>query len=1365
MSNINFRPAQEYQSGESRTIPRLGNVTHVAFKVPEAARHDPVLLEAFAEHVITSTVDEFNIQPRSFFTTVLLGGENTDSAWGKSQSRMVRDSYGTQRQRTLEDFSMNAMIELGTSSGSNGDGYCTDIILQFADPVSAGGANKRMKLQGGAAGSKSVISIFDHFNENNCGAMALGMLSAYYDKERSESELKMDSLKELRAYVKRERNCPHSKAIRLWTKLVNTKEALKRDSATANARRGLANGLIATCGLTPGEPMTHADLRKCIPVLEGLRGGAKCAIRVFDQDRGYSLVFESCNNPDERGEIAYWFDLQQGTIAGALHYSPITKLPKVLGGQRKFCSLCNKTCKTLDEHRCDKRCFICQHENVHATRGKRFEPTHCRSCGRNFAGQECFDQHITSGACKVKWRCQTCKKGFMYPKERADNKPDSNLKACSPAAHKCGNIRCANCHEWAGDNHQCFMARKDWVTRKHRKDGTAYPTIYCDFESTQNEERVSNDGRVEGDLHRVNYICTVLADGTQDGIQLESHYGKDCLTKWVKMIFENKEYEGANIMFHNGRGYDFPLLITELMRPEHKLRIKPTMNGWKITTFKAFRTKKAGKVSSYTFRDSLNWLSMPLSDFTSAFDLVTVKGFFPHHFNTAENMSYVGPVPGLEYFMLESVPPYMVKKIQEWHKEQVEKNYVWNQLEEIEKYCSADVRLLMQGCEVFRKLVRDLSAYTLRSHEASEDSKEADEMSEDILEKTGMDCFGYTTLPSTAMAFIRGSILKNGTVAALPNSIVRELTTHQTGGRTDCHFLYRKARKGERMYYVDKTSLYPSICKYGKFPIGHPVVVVFDSAGGWEDARSRAVNAESISTIDLEAVKSLRDPASWVGKRLLTRLGFTPPQELTPMERMREILQRTGCSLVKVDVTPPQGLRDPLLHEKKDGKLIFDLTPKTGAIYYSWELEKAIQLGYTITKVHKVWWWKESTTGILKEYVDIFLKIKQQAGDWPDWVKNEEDQEKYIGEYFEREGIKLDKARIEKNPALYKIAKLFLNSAWGKFSQRLYYDDAEILFDTDEGVLTFNKIRANGSLQDFHILNEHTLLCRTSRAPEDNSAGQGVSDARQVATNRNIAIAMAVTSQARLCLYNDFIEPLNRGRERVLYMDTDSTIFVVYPGEEPADFIKLGEFLGEATNEVGAKYEWGMTIDEMISGGPKNYGYKLSNGKTTLKVKGISTGRSDIAAVLTYERMKACIINGALNLSGEKTLRLEHTGLRRCPTSRLDIVTQKLHKNYRLAYTKREVLPPIYDEDGVLIEIPTRPWTIETQGKYREMIEALKKKPGGAPPKRKLESPEDPKREPKKIKGEALFVGTPYEAFKVTNGLKKRKREPINVSL
>lgn len=37
--------------------------------------------------------------------------------------------------------------------------------------------------------------------------------------------------------------------------------------------------------------------------------------------------------------------------------------------------------------------------------------------------------------------------------------------------------------------------------------------------------------------------------------------------------------------------------------------------------------------------------------------------------------------------------------------------------------------------------------------------------------------------------------------------------------------MYHKVKDGEKIRYIDVLSLYPYICKYGRFPVGHPEII------------------------------------------------------------------------------------------------------------------------------------------------------------------------------------------------------------------------------------------------------------------------------------------------------------------------------------------------------------------------------------------------------------------------------------------------------------------------------------------------------------------------------------------------------------
>ena len=97
------------------------------------------------------------------------------------------------------------------------------------------------------------------------------------------------------------------------------------------------------------------------------------------------------------------------------------------------------------------------------------------------------------------------------------------------------------------------------------------------------------------------------------------------------------------------------------------------------------------------------------------------------------------------------------------------------------------------------------------------------------------------------------------------------------------------------------------------------------------------------------------------------------------------------------------------------------------------ELLKAIEKGYQILKIHEVWHFPVHTDKLFKEYVDTFLKIKQEASGYPKDCVTEEQKQAYIDEYYEHEEIRLEPEKIEHNPGLRSLAKLMLNSLWGMY--------------------------------------------------------------------------------------------------------------------------------------------------------------------------------------------------------------------------------------------------------------------------------------------------------------------------------------------
>jgi len=53
--------------------------------------------------------------------------------------------------------------------------------------------------------------------------------------------------------------------------------------------------------------------------------------------------------------------------------------------------------------------------------------------------------------------------------------------------------------------------------------------------------------------------------------------------------------------------------------------------------------------------------------------------------------------------------------------------------------------------------------------------------------------------------------------------------------------------------------------------------------------------------------------------------------------------------------------------------------------------------------------------GRFTDYVNNFLKLKQESSCYPSWVHSEDDKDRYIEDYRRAEAIALDKASISKN--------------------------------------------------------------------------------------------------------------------------------------------------------------------------------------------------------------------------------------------------------------------------------------------------------------------------------------------------------------
>ncbi|XP_072051856.1 uncharacterized protein [Amphiura filiformis] len=277
-------------------------------------------------------------------------------------------------------------------------------------------------------------------------------------------------------------------------------------------------------------------------------------------------------------------------------------------------------------------------------------------------------------------------------------------------------------------------------------------------------------------------------------------------------------------------------------------------------------------------------------------------------------------------------------------------------------------------------------------------------------------------------------------------------------------------------------------------------------------------------------------------------------------------------------------------------------------------------MGYEVKDIEVVWHWEQraeydketKTGGLFTDYIDRFLQLKQEASGYPDWCVTEEDKRRYIDKYFENEGIRLDPDNIEKNPGMRSLAKLCLNSMWGKFAQRSNMSQTVILDDPSE---VYKLLMSDSvTVDNIRLINDEVI--EVTYKDDDAFA--------RVNPNTNVVIAAFTTCHARLKLY----EVLEKLGDRAMYQDTDSVVFLSRPGDwEPP----TGDYLGQLTDEV-APHD-GNHISTFVTGGCKNYSYTTDTGKTVMKVRGITLNarNSELVNASTLVRM----VKG-LKADGEK---------------------------------------------------------------------------------------------------------------------------------
>lgn len=162
--------------------------------------------------------------------------------------------------------------------------------------------------------------------------------------------------------------------------------------------------------------------------------------------------------------------------------------------------------------------------------------------------------------------------------------------------------------------------------------------------------------------------------------------------------------------------------------------------------------------------------------------------------------------------------------------------------------------------------------------------------------------------------------------------------------------------------------------------------------------------------------------------------------------------------------------------------------------------------------------------------------------------------------------------------------------------------------------------------------------------------------------NTNVVIAAFTTALARLHLYK-FLDLVGKNTH---YYDTDSIIYTHPIGKDPLKPY-LKDHLGMLTNELASEGP-DVGIAEFVSGGPKNYAFRLTNGKTVCKVRGITLNYS-ASQLLNFDSLRDFIVDtnrrGEIIVPGSTITRDKKTGA---------LKNKDCAKTYKFAYDKNVLL-------------------------------------------------------------------------------------------
>uniref|UniRef100_A0A1I8JF99 DNA-directed DNA polymerase n=1 Tax=Macrostomum lignano TaxID=282301 RepID=A0A1I8JF99_9PLAT len=467
---------------------------------------------------------------------------------------------------------------------------------------------------------------------------------------------------------------------------------------------------------------------------------------------------------------------------------------------------------------------------------------------------------------------------------------------------QCGYAKCPVCKQYDETaTHECF------VTPPKAKESSA-PYVYYDFETYVDS----------GKQHRVHLVtaatsceacpklfprprcsvcgglhssanCIAGRDLALDFTSCVSHndcacgmrefvsvgpHSIDAFYCWLTSVFK----QGAIAIAHNGSAYDAFLLLGALLNGLAKKKPQVIFQNSRLMYMKC---------DKITFKDSLNFIPIGLAQFPKALGLGTqlTKGDFPHVFNQPENWGYVGPYCSIDMYGGKKNKQH--DSIADWLAKQ--EGQVFNFNKEYLDYCLQDTLILREGCLKYARLIKDIC---------------------------GLDAFVQSnTIAGLAMAVFTTKFMEPNTLGDEGAPVQQPIRLEDAlfGGRTEAFVPHAEATETVELRYRDVVSLYPTVNKFDKYPVGHPLKAESSGSPGMAEDAKAAYMASFFEREGVRLEKVEENPGlRFVAKIFLNSLWgkFCQRDDLTSTEIVDSYeawLQRLTDPSIKVKSCEPIG--------------------------------------------------------------------------------------------------------------------------------------------------------------------------------------------------------------------------------------------------------------------------------------------------------------------------------------------------------------------------------------------------------------------------------------------------------------------------